>query len=62
MKKRHQILRMNPTNREEAIGTLEVIVIIAVLLSVALLFRTQITAFARNLINKVFDDAYIGGL
>ncbi len=38
-------------------GTLEVIIIIAVLITVALLFRENIIAFARNLIDKVFSTS-----
>ncbi len=38
-------------------GTLEVIIIIAVLITVALLFRENIIAFARNLIDKVFSSS-----
>jgi len=38
-------------------GTLEVIIIIAVLITLALLFRENIIAFARNLIDKVFSSS-----
>ncbi len=38
-------------------GTLEVIIIIAVLITVALLFRENIIVFARNLIDKVFSSS-----
>ncbi len=38
-------------------GTLEVIIIIAVLITVALLFRENIITFARNLIDKVFSSS-----
>ena len=38
-------------------GTLEVIIFIAVLITVALLFRENIIAFARNLIDKVFSSS-----
>ncbi|MEA4888709.1 MAG: hypothetical protein VB070_04500 [Clostridiaceae bacterium] len=37
-------------------GTLEVVIIIAVLLSIALLFRTALTNYARNLIQVVLGD------
>ena len=46
----------------DGFGTLEVIIIIAVLITVALLFRENIIAFARNLIDKVFTSSVIDGL
>ncbi len=46
----------------DGFGTLEVIIIIAVLITVALLFRENIIAFARNLIEKVFTSSVIDGL
>lgn len=42
--------------RRSGFGTLEVVIIIAVLLAVALLFRSTLTAFARNLIQTVLGD------
>ncbi len=46
----------------DGFGTLEVIIIIAVLITVALLFRENIISFARNLIDKVFTSSVIDGL
>ncbi len=37
-------------------GTVEIVLIIAVLISLALLFRTAITAYATDLITSVFGD------
>ena len=48
-------------NDERGIGTLEIVIIIAVLLAVALLFRESLMAFASNLISKVFDDGILAG-
>jgi|LFRM01.2.fsa_nt_gb hypothetical protein len=45
-----------------AVGTLEIVIIIAVLLSIALLFRSQISAFAHTLFDKVFNTSFIGDL
>jgi hypothetical protein len=42
-------------------GTVEIVLIIAVLISLALLFRSSITSYAQNLMDSVFsdnDDAY----
>lgn len=45
--------------QKHAMGTLEVVIIIAVLLSVALIFREQISAFAEELMSKVFDSSIL---
>jgi len=58
VKKRKQPERLS----WEGFGTLEVIIIIAVLITIALLFRENIIAFANNLINKVFTSSVIDGL
>ncbi|NLJ70633.1 MAG: hypothetical protein GX328_04130 [Clostridiaceae bacterium] len=44
---------------EQGLGTLEIVLIIAVLVAVALIFRTQLSSFAKSLINKVFDYSII---
>lgn len=44
------------------LGTLEIVLIIAVLVAVALIFRTQLTNFANSLIEKVFDYSIIDGI
>lgn len=40
-------------------STLEVVVVIAVLLAIALLFNTQIRSFAQSLFSKVFNDSEV---
>ncbi|NLV99523.1 MAG: hypothetical protein GX034_06985 [Clostridiaceae bacterium] len=45
--------------RLAAVGTLEVVIIIAVLLAVALLFRTEITSFAESLFENAFNTNYV---
>lgn len=42
--------------RNSGFGTVEIVLIIAVLISLALLFRTAITSYATNLITSVFGD------
>lgn len=42
---------------EDGMGTVEVIIIIAVLVGVALLFRKQLIAFVNGIINNLFPDA-----
>ncbi|MDI9461000.1 MAG: Flp1 family type IVb pilin [Saccharofermentanales bacterium] len=56
--KTRQNLRML-RRREEGFGTIEVVIIIAVMLAVAFLFRTQISRFAARLIDRVFSDSII---
>lgn len=53
---------MNATLRrfiteEEGMGTVEVIIIIAVLVGVALLFRKQLINFVNGIIDNLFPDA-----
>lgn len=43
-------------HKRNGIGTLEVVIIIAVLLAVALIFRGSITAYAKNLMGIVFNE------
>ncbi|MFA5585063.1 MAG: Flp1 family type IVb pilin [Saccharofermentanales bacterium] len=58
MKKTHEPRRLS----WDGFGTLEVIIIIAVLITIALLFRENIIHFARNLIDKVFTSSVIDSL
>ncbi len=44
---------------ENGFGTIEVVIIIAVMLAVVFLFRTQISRFAAKLIDRVFSDSII---
>jgi hypothetical protein len=44
---------------EKAMGTVEMVIIVAVLVGVALLFRGQITNFVREATGKVFDPKII---
>lgn len=41
---------------KKGVGTLEIVIIIAVLLSVALIFRESITAYAKNMMQTVFNE------
>ena len=40
--------------KRSGFGTLEIVIIIAVILSIALLFRSTLTTYATNLIESVF--------
>lgn len=45
--------------KSSGFGTVEIVLIIAVLISLALLFRTAITSYATDLITTVFGDQSI---
>lgn len=53
------IMKMKRSRGRNGFGTLEVVIIIAVLLTVALLFRHTLITFATNLIHTVFDDSSV---
>ncbi len=42
--------------KKKGFGTVEIVLIIAVLISLALIFRTAITSYATDLITSVFGD------
>lgn len=48
-----------PGKKRKGFGTVEIVLIIAVLISLALLFRTAITSYATDLITSVFGDQSI---
>ena len=45
---------------EDGMGTVEIIMIIAALMCIALLFRKQIYNFANKIMENVFKDSYVG--
>ena len=44
---------------EDGMGTVEIVMIIAALMCIALLFRREIGTFAQNIMDTVFDDSLI---
>ena len=51
---------------EDGMGTVEIVMIIAALMCIALLFRKQVYAFAKGIMDKVFktdtvQDVGVGG-
>jgi len=44
---------------EDGMGTVEIIIIIAVLVAIALIFKDGITKFVTDLMKKLFDDSKI---
>jgi len=47
---------MNRILNQKGMGTVEIVIIIAVLVGVALLFRDAITKFVSDVIDSVFND------
>lgn len=41
---------------KKGMGTVEVVIIIAILVALALIFRTTLMSFARNIMDTAFDD------
>jgi Flp pilus assembly pilin Flp len=46
-------------DEESGMGTVEIVIIVAILVGVALLFRSQITNFVQSATDKVFDTDII---
>ena len=44
---------------EEGMGTVEIVIIIAVLVGIALLFRSQITSFVTGMMGRVFKPEVV---
>ena len=56
---RHVAKHGRKSGRKSGFGTVEIVLIIAVLISLALLFRSAITSYATHLITSVFGDQSI---
>jgi len=52
-------MRKLMTNSKKGMGTVEIVIIIAVLVALALVFREGLMAFAENIMDFCFDDAKI---
>ncbi len=58
----HLTLRLKkqyPRLDNRGMGTLEVVILVAVLLAIALIFNEQIRSFSSRLFKAVFDDSSI---
>ena len=53
---------LNALKGEHGFGTIEVVIIIAVMLTVVFIFRDQIESFATDLIERVFSNSIIESL
>ena len=52
--------KQNVSNKR-GMGTVEIVIIIAVLVALALIFREGLTRYASNVMNYVFDEGRITG-
>lgn len=43
--------------KQDGIGTVEIVIIIAILIGLALIFRTQIYSFVNQIFEKIFGEA-----
>ena len=51
--------RITRFNNKKGMGTVEIVIIIAVLVALALLFRKGLTEYGQKVMNYCFDDAKI---
>jgi hypothetical protein len=52
----------NALKARKGFGTLEIVIIIAVLLTIALIFRKTLISYANNLISAVFDESIVNDM
>lgn len=50
---------MQHTLNKKGMGTVEIVIIIAVLVALALIFREALTGYARNVMDFVFDEGRV---
>lgn len=58
MKQRNQFLQRILTDKG-GMGTLEVVILVAVLIAIALVFNAAMRKFSNNIFKEVFDDRAI---
>jgi len=58
--KQHRSVRI-PNGNKKGMGTVEIVIIIAILVALALVFRGALTSYADNIMDFVFDDSNVIG-
>jgi len=61
MKEKKTTGRFDYSRNSKGMGTVEIVIIIAILVALALIFRTALMAYAGNIMNYVFDDGNVVG-
>jgi len=57
---KNKLLRFLKSQR--GINTVEIVIILAVLVGLAILFRTQIVSFAKDIMDSIFKDTNVQNL
>ena len=52
---------MKNIKSKKGMGTVEVVIIIAILVALALIFRSTLMGFAENIMSSVFNDSNVIG-
>lgn len=52
---------MKNLHSKKGMGTVEIVIIIAILVALALIFRTSLMTFAQNIMTAVFNDSNVIG-
>lgn len=53
--------KLRKRDNKKGMGTVEIVIIIAVLVALALLFRTGLTEYGQKVMDFCFDDSKIAG-
>jgi len=61
MKERKPECRIDCSNNTKGMGTVEIVIIIAILVALALIFRTALMGYASKIMDYVFNDANVVG-
>ena len=61
MKKEKESRRLECPRNSKGMGTVEIVIIIAILVALALIFRTALMGYAKNIMSFVFNDVNVVG-
>lgn len=61
MKKKTLVKKPDLSGNTKGMGTVEIVIIIAILVALALIFRTALMSYAGSIMDYVFDDGNVVG-
>lgn len=61
MKEKKSNVRIDHSGNTKGMGTVEIVIIIAILVALALIFRTALMGYAGKIMDYVFDDGNVIG-
>jgi len=61
MKEKKMKCRIDHSTNSKGMGTVEIVIIIAILVALALIFRTALMGYAGKIMDYVFDDGNVIG-